>query len=204
MGYLPGIIDHSKVDDEDMAKKVERLLIKISKMHLSQACAEQPYRIIVIDEVDCFYKQEKAFTMLIKTILKSQGDTRTIIIGIANSVDLPFRKKHSAISMRECMLLFEPYSHDEIQHIIENKKNSLFRKCVPSVKECKEDEGLLRTRWAIKEVFFNMIDDKAMKAICMAISQKSGDIRVAFDIIKSGIQKIIKQAESLERVEREH
>jgi hypothetical protein len=28
--------------------------------------------------------------------------TQTSIIGIANSVDLPFRKKHSAIAMRDC------------------------------------------------------------------------------------------------------
>ena len=79
-------------------------------MHLKQPCEEQPHRIIVIDEVDCFYRQEKAFTMLVKAILKSQGDTKTIIVGIANSVDLPFRRKHSAISMQDCMLLFEPYS----------------------------------------------------------------------------------------------
>ena len=28
--------------------------------------------------------------------------TNTSIIGIANQVDLPFKKKHSAIAMRDC------------------------------------------------------------------------------------------------------
>jgi Cdc6-like AAA superfamily ATPase len=61
------------------------------------------HRVIVIDEVDCFSHYEKAFTLLVKHILKptQKGETRTSIIGIANSVDLPFRKKHSAIAMRD-------------------------------------------------------------------------------------------------------
>ena len=56
-----------------------------------------------------------------KQILKSQGKTKTSLVGIANSVDLPFRKKHSAISMRDCQLLFEPYGYDDIEYIIEEK-----------------------------------------------------------------------------------
>ena len=62
-----------------------------------------PHKVIVIDEVDCFSHQEKAFTLLVKHVLKGKaGNTRTSIVGIANSVDLPFRKKHSAIAMRDC------------------------------------------------------------------------------------------------------
>lgn len=65
--------------------------------------SQQPHRIIVIDEVDCFSSNEKAFTLLVRHIIKSQNkNTQTSIIGIANSVDLPFRKKHSAIAMRDC------------------------------------------------------------------------------------------------------
>lgn len=39
-------------------------------------------------------------------------------MGIANSVDLPFRKKHSAIAMRDCQLLFTPYSTDQLIDIM--------------------------------------------------------------------------------------
>ena len=144
-GELPKrIINRDKVDDEDMANIVERLLIKISKMHEKDPHVdEQPYRVIVIDEVDCFSTNEKAFTQLVKAILKSHGKTRTIIVGIANSVDLPFRKKHSAISMRDCQLLFEPYSYDDIEYIIEAKKNALFKQCIPSIEQCNDDAKLL-------------------------------------------------------------
>lgn len=34
-----------------------------------------------------------------KAILEAK--TNTILIGIANSVDLPFKKKHSAIALRD-------------------------------------------------------------------------------------------------------
>lgn len=56
--------------------------------------------VIVIDEVDQFSKNEKGLTCLVKAILSK--DTHCSIVGIANSVDLPFRKKHSAIAMRDC------------------------------------------------------------------------------------------------------
>ena len=71
-----------------------------------------PHRVIVIDEVDTFQSNEKAFNMLVTQILNKgkEQKTNTSIIGIANSVDLPFRKKYSAIAMRDAQLLFEPYS----------------------------------------------------------------------------------------------
>ncbi len=48
------------------------------------------------------------------------------MIGIANSVDLPFKKKHSAIAMRDEQILFEPYSEEQIKTIIEEKINMKF------------------------------------------------------------------------------
>jgi len=69
-----------------------------------------PHRVIVIDEVDTFSSYEKAFNLLVTGILnKDKGKkekTSTSIIGIANSVDLPFRKKYSAIAMRDAQILF--------------------------------------------------------------------------------------------------
>ena len=67
-------------------------------------------KILVIDEIDAFEAYENAFRTLTKAILTSKS--KTLIIGIANSVDLPFKKKHSAIAMRDTQLLFEPYSED--------------------------------------------------------------------------------------------
>ena len=76
---------------------------------------EKEHKIIVIDEVDFFNNNERAFTHYVTKILKSlpkEASTNTSIVGIANSVDLPFRKKHSAIAMRDCQLLFQPYSQE--------------------------------------------------------------------------------------------
>ena len=56
-------------------------------------------KIIVIDEIDCFETYAKDFLTLVKAILASQSNT--ILIGIANSVDLPFKHKASALAMRD-------------------------------------------------------------------------------------------------------
>jgi Cdc6-like AAA superfamily ATPase len=79
------------------------------------------HTIIVIDEVDLFSAFEKSFTLLVRGILAQEAKANTSLIGIANSVDLPFKKKHSAIAMRDCQLLFEPYSCDQLINIIEQK-----------------------------------------------------------------------------------
>lgn len=74
-------------------------------------------KILVIDEIDAFESSPQLFLLMAKAILKSKSNT--IILGIANSVDLPFKKKHSAIALRDEQLLFEPYKEDEIIDIIE-------------------------------------------------------------------------------------
>lgn len=88
------------IDDDEVSNMVARML------------SHQPdsTKIIVIDEIDAFEAQENAFRTMTKAILASK--TNCIVIGIANSVDLPFKKKHSAIAMRDAQLLFEPYSEE--------------------------------------------------------------------------------------------
>lgn len=63
--------------------------------------------------------------------------------------------------MRDCMLLFEPYSMEDIEQIVEEKKNSLFNKCIPENNEF---------RIFLKDVFFNIIDERAMQYLCKRIS----------------------------------
>ena len=102
------------------------------------------------------------------------------MIGIANSVDLPFKKKHSAIAMRDCQLLFEPYSTDQITDILEQKFNSKMSQ-LPSG---------LKTNLLLKNVFFNLIDEKAYLFIAKKVAKQNGDIRVAFDMMKSALDKV--------------
>jgi Cdc6-like AAA superfamily ATPase len=77
-------------DDEELAERLVKLL-KFRK--------EELHKILIIDEIDHFSRQEKQFMTLMKNVLKT--DTNTSIIGIANSVDLPFRKTANAISLRD-------------------------------------------------------------------------------------------------------
>lgn len=83
------------------------------------------HKILVIDEIDSFSSNEKAFLTFIKAIIKNNANTS--IIGIANSVDLPF-KKHSALSLRDIQLLFKPYDLEQLNTILEEKIFSNFPK----------------------------------------------------------------------------
>lgn len=60
------------------------------------------------------------------------------------------------------MLLFEPYSFEDIEAVVEQKKNSLFKICVPGPDH--------PNRNFIKDAFFNIIDEKAMTFMCKRIS----------------------------------
>lgn len=83
-------------------------------------------KVIVIDEIDSFESYAKDFLILIKQILSSQSNT--VLIGIANSVDLPFKNKSSAVSLRSHQLLFKPYDEEQIVDIMEKKTFSRYRK----------------------------------------------------------------------------
>lgn len=45
----------------------------------------------------------------------------------------------------------------------------------------------------IKDIFFNLIDDRAKSIISKRVSKMNGDVRVAFDIIKSSITELFKK-----------
>jgi Cdc6-like AAA superfamily ATPase len=116
-------LSKQSVDEEE----VSELVAKALSYGNDRTCAFKKWKhikpkhnIIVIDEVDQFNACEKGLTLLVKAILNNEqfSHTNTSIVGIANSVDLPFKKKHSAIAMRDCQLLFKPYSTEDIVDIL--------------------------------------------------------------------------------------
>ena len=107
-------VNKGQLDEEDLSELISKALKETTQIH----------KVVVIDEIDTFQSQEKMFMALTKSILKSA--TNTTIIGIANSVDLPFKKKHSAIAMRDAQFLFSPYNMEELVSIIEKKFNLNF------------------------------------------------------------------------------
>ena len=42
-----------------------------------------------------------------------------------------------------------------------------------------------------KEVFFSILDEKAVNSMSKQIAKTSGDIRVAFDIMKNSLQNVL-------------
>ena len=137
------LLRRERLDDEDSADLIAKQLRL--KPHVT--------KIIVIDEIDSFESHEKAFVTLVKAILTSK--TNTILIGIANSVDLPFKKKNSGIAMRDTQLLFEPYNEEQIIEIMEKKTNFKFTTLPESIK--KND--------LVRDLFFDLLEERAKHLI---------------------------------------
>lgn len=130
------------------------------------------HKILVIDEIDSFSSNEKSFLTFVKAIIKNNANTS--LLGIANSVDLPF-KKHSALSLRDVQLLFKPYDLVQLTTIMEEKIFSNY----PKVKNLQ-----------LNDLFLSLIDDKALEIISRKVAKMSGDVRVAFDIMKSCLNRL--------------
>ena len=45
----------------------------------------------------------------------------------------------------------------------------------------------------LKKIFFDLIDDKATSVIAKKVSKMNGDVRVAFDIVKSAFVELYNQ-----------
>jgi Cdc6-like AAA superfamily ATPase len=169
-------LQRHKVDDESLADLIVRALASI-----------KDHKIIVIDEVDQFNSSERSFTILVKAVLTSTKTNacNTSIMGIANSVDLPFKKKHSAIAMRDCQLLFRPYDCDSLMEILETKKNKLFSRLPPKM---KTDQ--------IKAIYHGIIDQKVYEFIAKKVSNLNGDIRAAFDMMRNTLNSYAEELRS--------
>jgi Cdc6-like AAA superfamily ATPase len=77
--------------------------------------------------------------------------------------------------MRDLQLLFEPYNEDQIIEILEKKTNLKYH-ALPTIMRYKKE---------IKDVFFDLLEEKASKFIALKVSRMNGDLRVAFDLVKS-------------------
>lgn len=146
----------------DLGNRIQKLLYKYKEFH----------KLIIIDEVDNLSMTESArnFVSFLNSILKS--DTNTTIIGIANSVDL--LSKVSQNSGKEGELVekkwvFSPYSKKDVTKIIEAK-----------IKKFNE-------KYSIKSDY---LEPGALTFAASKVARVSGDIRVAFDLIKTALTHI--------------
>ena len=149
----------------DLGNRIQKYFTKFNSVH----------KLIIIDEVDNLSMTEAAknFISFLHSVLKS--DTNTTIIGIANSVDL--LSKVSQYNNKEMELvekkwIFGPYSDSDIIKIVNKKKDAFWKRY-----KCEAD----------------YIDSRALEYTAKKVSKVSGDIRVAFDLIKTAFSNIAHQ-----------
>ena len=147
----------------DLGNRIQKYFLQNNHIH----------KLVIVDEVDNLSMTESAknFVLFLHSILKS--DTNTTVIGIANSVDLlskvsQYTTKEDDLVEEKC--IFAPYSEREIKKIINKKKDSF----------CK------REGWTLE-----LIHDKALELTTKKVAKVTGDIRVAFDLIKSAMVLLI-------------
>ena len=79
--------------------------------------------------------------------------------------------------------MFEPYEEEDIQDILEQKVNSKFESLNPVVKNNKE----------LKDIFLKLIQERSYLFIAKKVAKMNGDIRVAFDMMKSALMLLSKE-----------
>ncbi len=146
----------------DLGNRIQKLLFKHKEYH----------KLIIIDEVDNLSMTESArnFVSFLNSIMKS--DTNTTIIGIANSVDLLSKVSQNnskEMELVERKWVFAPYSKDDVIKIV-NKKKEAF--------------------WARYKVKADYIHPEALRYAALKVSKVSGDIRVAFDLVKTALTQL--------------
>ncbi|GMT21066.1 hypothetical protein PFISCL1PPCAC_12363, partial [Pristionchus fissidentatus] len=133
----------------------------------------RPPVLMLIDELDqlATKKQELIYDIFNWT---SVEDARVSIISIANTLDLPERMLNQRICSRLGMnrIVFQPYSHEEIERIIASK--------LGGSKASKEE---------------SVIEADAVQLAARKVAAISGDLRKATDILRTAIEKAIVRGE---------
>ncbi len=142
---------------------------------------------MIIDEIDNLtqFESARSFITFLQNILKS--DTNTSIIGIANSVDPISKLCEAGKKERELVqrkLVFSPYNEQQIRTVISQKRDDCWGKC----------EEILGDFPEIREKLEGLVTPDALMFIARKVSKMSGDIRVAFDVIKGALVKKLKLA----------
>lgn len=125
-------------------------------------------RIIVIDEIDALSSSTK--DSIIEIFRIPLYAEKTILIGIANSTLLYSSILEDHDSYRISQITFEPYTVPAIQSILHKK----LEECLP------EDEK-----------HDSIILPSALRNVAQSVASGSGDMRIAFDIIKMAVMEHI-------------
>eukprot|EP00826_Nyctotherus_ovalis_P054334 TRINITY_DN7108_c0_g3_i1.p1 TRINITY_DN7108_c0_g3~~TRINITY_DN7108_c0_g3_i1.p1 ORF type:complete len:451 (+),score=108.84 TRINITY_DN7108_c0_g3_i1:125-1477(+) len=125
-------------------------------------------RIVVIDEIDALSSSTR--DSIIEIFRIPLYAEKTILIGIANSTLLYSSLLEDHDSYRISQITFEPYTVPAIQSILQKK----LEECLPE--DRKHDSVILPS---------------ALRNVAQSVASGSGDMRIAFDVIKMAMMEHI-------------
>ena len=135
----------------------------LNKMFEDSKFTKRPFLVLLLDELDFFINKSKNDYKVIFNFFEwaLKANSKLIVIGVANTLDLFERHTHAKIASRlNQKIVFEPYNFDQLVRIILSRLQSI-------------------------EIF----EKKGIELVARKIASYCGDARKALQICRSVAQK---------------
>ena len=150
--------------------------------------------LLVIDELDLL--QTKRQDVLYQIFDWPQNeDSKLVIIGIANTLDLPERLQSARVASRigHARLQFKPYTKKQLGKILASRVEIAMEKINETVKSSKSTKNSKNSDSAIQPIIFQ---ESSIQFIAMKVASVNGDARRALDAARLACDVCIEKEQS--------
>ncbi|KAL5048863.1 hypothetical protein BDW71DRAFT_10314 [Aspergillus fruticulosus] len=161
-------------DDDDVFKKSEADRLKSMFLPDKKQASEQDMFLVMLDEIDHLLTSDAG---ILQSLFEwsLQGESKLLLIGIANALDLTDRSlpQLKAKNLKPLLLPFLPYNASQIAGVVVDRLRSL----LPGGRA--EDPN-----------FIPFVQPAAIQLCAKKVASQTGDLRKAFELIKRAIDVI--------------
>ncbi|KAL4821711.1 P-loop containing nucleoside triphosphate hydrolase protein [Aspergillus spinulosporus] len=161
-------------DDDDVFKKSEADRLKSMFLPDKKQTSKQDMFLVMLDEIDHLLTSDAG---ILQSLFEwsLQGESKLLLIGIANALDLTDRSlpQLKAKNLKPLLLPFLPYNASQIADVVVERLRSL----LPGGQA--EDPN-----------FIPFVQPAAIQLCAKKVASQTGDLRKAFELIKRAIDVI--------------
>ncbi|KAL4997233.1 P-loop containing nucleoside triphosphate hydrolase protein [Aspergillus recurvatus] len=165
-------------DDDDVFKKSEADRLKSMFLPDKKQASEQDMFLVMLDEIDHLLTSDAG---ILQSLFEwsLQGESKLLLIGIANALDLTDRSlpQLKVKNLKPLLLPFLPYNASQIAGVVVDRLRSL----LPGGRA--EDPN-----------FIPFVQPAAIQLCAKKVASQTGDLRKAFELIKRAIDVIEQEA----------
>ncbi|KAL3438575.1 P-loop containing nucleoside triphosphate hydrolase protein [Aspergillus tetrazonus] len=161
-------------DDDDVFKKSEADRLKSMFLSDKKQASKQDMFLVMLDEIDHLLTSDAG---ILQSLFEwsLQGESKLLLIGIANALDLTDRSlpQLKAKNLKPLLLPFLPYNASQIAGVVIERLRSLL------------PEGQVED-----PNFIPFVQPAAIQLCAKKVASQTGDLRKAFELIKRAIDVI--------------